>query len=354
MENGRLPSTSSVSSVSMLEVKAETRLVLQAFLHRVAAVPLKERPGRVGGAYRDHSKYRFRSKATEGWDSQAEELSSADEKSKPGIMDFFKLPRHSASLRPKDPTKSKSTQPKKEEDELASPLSTSDEEDADKKKRKKVSRKKIKRRLSSFFKKKLEKEKDKEPSPAPPQRPSSLNIGPKTLHIPPVISPSHPPQFYEDVAERLEEIAYKTASIRRPSPQPTSVMDKEKDKEKDKELIVQRMVHLITLEGDAINNKIESDPFLRSNLTRLSYASFARLMDAVSSSQVCEAPDPGPAPSPTLRRMAITMEVSRRIVTATGTQRMQGYAECYMETFAPWVKSQGGWENVVDLEDEYD
>lgn len=22
---------------------------------------------------------------------------------------------------------------------------------------------------------------------------------------------------------------------------------------------------------------------------------------------------------------------------------MQGYAECYMENFAPWVKSHGGW-----------
>lgn len=37
------------------------------------------------------------------------------------------------------------------------------------------------------------------------------------------------------------------------------------------------------------------------------------------------------------------MEVSRRIVTATGAVRMQGYAECYMENFAPWVKSHGGW-----------
>lgn len=89
--------------------------------------------------------------------------------------------------------------------------------------------------------------------------------------------------------------------------------------------------------------QIESDPFLRSNLSRLSYPSFARLMDAVSSTQVGEISAPLPTASPTLRRIAVTMEVSRRIVTATGAQRMQGYAECYMETFAPWVKSQGGW-----------
>lgn len=93
--------------------------------------------------------------------------------------------------------------------------------------------------------------------------------------------------------------------------------------------------------------QIQSDPFLRSSLTRLSYASFAKLLDAFGSSQVSEAPALPPAASPTLQRMAVTMEVSRRIVTATGAQRMQGYAECYMETFVPWVKSRGGWVSDV-------
>jgi len=35
--------------------------------------------------------------------------------------------------------------------------------------------------------------------------------------------------------------------------------------------------------------------------------------------------------------------VSRRVVTATGVQRLTGYAERYMESFAPWVRSHGGW-----------
>lgn len=51
-------SISSISSISLLEIKAETHLVLQAFLHRTLDTPLKERPGRVGGAYIDHNKYR--------------------------------------------------------------------------------------------------------------------------------------------------------------------------------------------------------------------------------------------------------------------------------------------------------
>lgn len=54
----RPSSVSSISSISLLEVKAETHLVLQAFLHRTLSVPLKDRPGRVGGTYRDHNKYR--------------------------------------------------------------------------------------------------------------------------------------------------------------------------------------------------------------------------------------------------------------------------------------------------------
>lgn len=37
------------------------------------------------------------------------------------------------------------------------------------------------------------------------------------------------------------------------------------------------------------------------------------------------------------------MEVSRRIVTATGARRLQDHAERYMDSFVPWVKSHGGW-----------
>ncbi|TNN26584.1 Bcl-2-like protein 12 [Liparis tanakae] len=89
--------------------------------------------------------------------------------------------------------------------------------------------------------------------------------------------------------------------------------------------------------------QIQADPFLRSSLARLSYASFSKLLDSFHGALPPGAAAPLPSASPTLRRMAVTMEVSRRIVTATGAQRMQGYAECYMESFAPWVKSQGGW-----------
>ncbi|KAK7881113.1 hypothetical protein WMY93_032291 [Mugilogobius chulae] len=381
MENGgRLLSSSSVSSVSMLEVKAETRLVLQAFLHRTITIPLTERPGRVGGAYRDHDKHRHRPKGRDDWDSGAEDVSSGDEK-KNGIRGFIKqLPRRS-----KGPLRSRGTQ---QEDELVSPLTSSDEEDSDRKK--KLNTKKIKRQLSKFFKIRQDKEKEKEkererekekekkekergkekqkeenkkdPRPPPPSRPNTLPLPTDPETLPTLVSPNHPPEFYQEVAERLEQIAYKNSSLKRRSPKPPARTPSPLPPPPqtlspvyDKETVVQRLVDLIMLEGDAINTKIESEPFLRSSLSRLSYASFARLLDAVSADPVlCEVPAPAADASPTLRRMAVSMEVSRRIVTATGTQRMQGYAECYMENFAPWVKRQGGWENVVDLEDEYD
>lgn len=164
------------------------------------------------------------------------------------------------------------------------------------------------------------------------------------------VTADHPPEFYDEVAEKLEKIARRSTCKKTVSPTvpPPTVWDKD--------VVVQQLAQVLSLEGDSINNKIQTDPFLRSSLARLSYASFAKLLDTFSGSEVSDPPALQPAASPTLRRMAVTMEVSRRIVTATGTQRMQGYAESYMETFAPWVKSHGGWENVVYLEEpaEYD
>lgn len=45
-------------SVSLLAIKADTRLVLKSFLRNSLAVPPGERPGRIGGEYHDPHKYR--------------------------------------------------------------------------------------------------------------------------------------------------------------------------------------------------------------------------------------------------------------------------------------------------------
>ncbi|XP_061604684.1 GTPase activating protein homolog 4 isoform X1 [Phyllopteryx taeniolatus] len=374
-----MPRSSSVSSISLLEIKAESRLVLQAFLHQTLSVPFVERAGRIGGAYRDHNKYSAsvtpEPKVKDGWDSQAEDESSAEEK-KMGFKDFLKhLPRRNtarSSVKDGKGSLEKDSKPRPpnlrelSEEDILSPSSTSEEDDGEKKQTKRLNKKKIKKRLSKFFKikvekdkekqkeneKEKEKEKEKEGPGSQPQRPSTLLFDKTAELIPIIVSPNHPPAFYHEVAQKLEKIAHRSTSTKRPSPtlpQAPSVVD-------DKELVVQQLVQVLSAEADSINNKIQLDPFLRSSLSRLSYPSFVRLLDTVSRTQVSDVPLHLPTASPTLRRMAVSMEVSRRIVTATGVHRMQGYAECYMETFAPWLKSQGGWENVVDMKDpvEYD
>ncbi|XP_054615583.1 DDT domain-containing protein DDB_G0282237 [Dunckerocampus dactyliophorus] len=366
-----LSRSSSVSAISLLEVKVESRLVLQAFLHRTLSIPFVERPGRIGGAYKDHNKYsaavKPEPKLKDGLDSEAEGQSSADEK-KTGFKGLIKqLPRRNTarssakdgkgSLEKDGKLKPPHVKELSEEDAL-SPSSTSEDDDTEKKQNKRLNKKKLKKKISKFFKLKLEKDKDKEKEKekekeaqgSKPQRPSLLELGKTAEPLPELVSPHHPPEFYNEVAQKLEKIAQRSTSTKRTSPTPPS------SDVCDKELVVQQLVQVLSVEADSINNKIQLDPFLRTSLSRLSYASFARLLDTVSSTQVLQAPALLPTASPTLRRMAVTMEVSRRIVTATGTQRMQAHAECYMETFAPWVKRHGGWETVAEMKDpvEYD
>ncbi|XP_035259922.1 bcl-2-like protein 12 [Anguilla anguilla] len=376
--------SSPAPTVSLVEIMEDTRLVLGAFLRQSLAVPLAQRPGRIGGAYKDHSKYsafekNFPRKAEDGWDSLDERISAAEEK-KHGIKDLIRkrMRQRSTVLRRSQKDSSKKdvqvqsgslerdirtglakldvsgktksidrTQhlQDKPESERQSPTSSSDEGSG-----KKESKKKKKKSPLSSLLRKIKPPKNEETANAEsqPKRPNSLKFAAGVEPEATPASPSHPPQFYNELAETLDKIAQKhTAKLSPVSPPPST------SETSDKDAVVRQLVHVLSLQGDAINNKIQSDPFLRSSLTRLSYPSFAKLLDTFASQ--AEAPTPAPA-SPTLTRVAVTMEVSRRVVTATGTQRMRGFAERYMTKFAPWVQSQGGWENIAQLEDvsEYD
>ncbi|XP_058261167.1 apoptosis facilitator Bcl-2-like protein 14 isoform X2 [Hemibagrus wyckioides] len=337
---------------SLIEVKEETRLVLKSFLGHALSVAPPDRPGRIGGEYHDPNKYSVLQKEKQrkeesGWDSLDEKISAAEEK-KHGIKNLIKRrlrPRPSSHRHAQKDTSADQLQngavssqgevpatPKKSvasgsqgyaQDEK---FSASDEESERKTNDKK--KKKSKLKLVELFKKK---------------RLTSLPMKGDTGSVKPPLSPTHPPEFYDGVAKKLDRIAQQ--SVKRKSPtKPEPIQPKD-----DKEAIVQQLVQILTTEGDVINEKIESNPLLRKSLTRMSYTSFARLLDSCAN----EAVDP-PLPvaeSPTLQRVAITMEMTRRVVTATGvTQRVEGYAERYMENFAPWVKSQGGWENIVQKE----
>lgn len=362
-------------SISLLEIKADTRLVLKSFLRHCLSVPPGERPGRIGGEYTDPNKYRASTKNkmkkdANGWDSLDEEISAAEEK-KHGIKNLIKIrlrSRSSMIRRAKkdgssDPTLNNTLEkqnqpgqsdkpsttgthslPRRTEEEILTPSSASEEE-GDKKPGDKNKKKKKKLKISDIFKKVSFKKEESRP-----QRPSSLALKDAAGVSQPgdhPVSPSHPPEFYDGVAENLDRIAQKH-SVKKKSPvKPEPVPSTLKDNHK--EAVVQQLVQILTSEGDAINEKINTNAFLRSTLTRLSYPSFAKLLDAYAS-QSEEPPAPPPV-SPTLRRLAITMDVSRRVVTATGVQRLTGYAERYMESFAPWVRSHGGWGNIAQLDE---
>ncbi|XP_007251110.2 uncharacterized protein bcl2l12 [Astyanax mexicanus] len=350
---------------SLIEVRAETSLVLKSFLRKALSIPPADRPGRVGGAYKDPNIFRAlvkekKKKEESGWDSLDEQISAAEEK-KHGIKNLIKR-----RLRPHPLKKDhnadqshhghaqKGTLERKSGQEKGVPSkngsvtikslneyekSSASEEETDRKTGEKK-KKKNKKKLTEIFRKKSTKKED-----VRPMRPATLPIDKNQDPAQPVLSPSHPPEFYDGVAHRLDKIAQH--SVRRKSPvKPEPIQPKEQDK-------VQALVQLLMAEGDAINEKINANPLLRASLNRLSYASFAKLLDTCASESV-DPPLPAPV-SPTLRRVAITMEVTRRVVTATGVpQRVEGYAERYMENFVPWVKSHGGWESIQMEAPEYD
>ncbi|KAI2666255.1 Bcl-2-like protein 12 [Labeo rohita] len=351
-------------SISLLEIKAETRLVLKSFLRHSLSVPPGERPGRIGGEYNDPNKYSASTKDkvkkdANGWDSLDEQISAAEEK-KHGIKNLIKrrLRSRPSTIRSakkdggSDPTPNSTLEkesvgpPQQTVNKWHAQFTQENREEGDRKSGDKNKKKKKKLKISDILKKVSFKK--EEPRP---QRPATLPIRSATDVPQPAdqpASPSHPPEFYDGVAETLDRIAQKH-SVKKKSPvkpePPQSAL-----KDNDKEAVVQQLVQILTSQGDAINEKINASPFLRSTLTRLSYPSFAKLLDTYASQNEEEPPAPAPV-SPTLRRLAITMDVSRRVVTATGVQRLTGYAERYMESFAPWVRSHGGWGNIAQLDE---
>ncbi|XP_018619917.1 uncharacterized protein LOC108941635 [Scleropages formosus] len=364
------------------EIQEETRLVLEAFVGKALSVPLCERPGRVGGAYRDSSKFgsrgkTVRSKTYDGWDSLDEQISAAEEK-KHGFKDLIKKrlhPRRTLSRRsPKASTEKRCNQddpvtlydgqlkhpmppaawPKHDRPDLdaLSPSSCSSaDEGGGKKEEKKNNKKKKKLKNFSTFIQKITFTREPTAKEDGPRRPNTLPIGSATESRKPVISPTRSPQFYEEVAETLGRIAKRTSAKKRSaSPVRHSAATSEGRKEEE---VIQELVQALSMQGDALDRRIRSDPFLRSSLEGLSYHSFEKMLDMFAGQTVEAAP---PSVNPTLSRIAATMELSRRVITATGAQRMLGYAEEYMKNFTPWVKSQGGWERIVQFEDslEYD
>lgn len=157
-----------------------------------------------------------------------------------------------------------------------------------------------------------------------------------------------PADFYALVAQRLEQLAQQ--QLRSPpspelqGPPPT-----------EKEALIRRLVALLEEEADVINQQLASDPALRRRLARLSAASFARLVELFTTRDGspdrgrarCAVPCPGPPPpSPEpLARLALAMELSRRVAHLGGT--LSGLSVEHVHSFAPWIQAHGGWEGIL-------
>ncbi|XP_023591921.1 bcl-2-like protein 12 isoform X1 [Trichechus manatus latirostris] len=154
------------------------------------------------------------------------------------------------------------------------------------------------------------------------------------------------PDFYALVAQRLEQLVQE--QLRSPpspelqGPAPT-----------EKEALLRRLVVLLEEEAEVINQKLASDPALRRKLARLSIGSFARLAELFSSRETspsrarpslpCPGPPP-PSPEP-LARLALAMELSRRVAWLGGT--LAGLSVEHVHSFAPWIQANGGWEGIL-------
>lgn len=102
--------------------------------------------------------------------------------------------------------------------------------------------------------------------------------------------------------------------------------------------------------------QLAADPALRRKLARLSAGSFARLVELFSrregsprssparrpSMPPCPGPPP-PSPEP-LARLALAMELSRRVAWLGGS--LAGLSVEHVHSFTPWIQAHGGWVSI--------
>lgn len=123
----------------------------------------------------------------------------------------------------------------------------------------------------------------------------------------------------------------------------------------EKEALLRKLVALLEEEAEVINQKLASDPALQRKLARLSAGSFSRLVELFSNregspgpsqarpSMPCPGPPP-PSPEP-LARLALAMELTRRVAGLGGT--LAGLSVEHVHSFAPWIQAHGGWEGIL-------
>ncbi|XP_008111788.2 bcl-2-like protein 12 [Anolis carolinensis] len=348
-------------------VKEETRLVLEAFLQRAA---LNGRPpGHVGRSYHDPQSYMYRSPIEHApncptWTTVHEEINRVEEK-KHGCSTSFKRflrRRPSPQKTPDSPTASK--------DSLKRPKAGG--ETGEKARQKRFS-------FKNLLKKKGSTSGETANPSAPPQRPNTLPLvhcycGSQPEERQGAQAADHDAEgaeLYTLVAQKLDYLVKQQQLIspakpktwplskqqlnslptdtRSSTPVSSEEVPVELD-EKQKEQIFQKLITLLEEQAGNINAKIEADSFLRNSLTRLSYGSFSRLVEAFTSRATSG------APSPQLAKLALTMELTRKVagINSHAVHTLMGYSLQYMDMFIPWLQQQGGWEKIVGQEEIFD
>ncbi|XP_055519052.1 apoptosis facilitator Bcl-2-like protein 14 [Leucoraja erinacea] len=185
-------------------------------------------------------------------------------------------------------------------------------------------------------------------SPPTSPRPTTLALN---LHTPDL----EPLEFYSEVAKKLDQLAQEYCSHTGGDQQTPviqhapsqGIIDPHTIKEKE----IGRIVMMLQEQGDEINEKMKDDPLLQRPM---SYRSFTRLVEVFTASVEGQITDP--ATSPELTKIALTMELTRRVagISSHPVQQLMGYSMDYIDMFVPWLQQQGGWETVLHSDDVSD
>uniref|UniRef100_A0A8C5PEB7 Bcl-2-like protein 12 n=1 Tax=Leptobrachium leishanense TaxID=445787 RepID=A0A8C5PEB7_9ANUR len=138
-------------------------------------------------------------------------------------------------------------------------------------------------------------------------------------------------------------------SLKPTTPENNNVAEVESSSVEGKEELIHKLVALLQEQAVIINEKINKEPFLRNALSRMSYSSFSRLAELFTSQAEVEDSDVGAGVSPELTKIALTMELTRKVagINSHAVHTLMGYSMQYMDMFVPWLQQQGGWEGIV-------
>ncbi|XP_072348493.1 uncharacterized protein bcl2l12 [Scyliorhinus torazame] len=165
-------------------------------------------------------------------------------------------------------------------------------------------------------------------------------------------------EFYSKVAKKLDKLAQQYCAQTNVAPLTPITDAPEKvnnnfsqDALTDKEKMIEKIVLLLQRQGDGIDEKINEDPVLQRTMSRMSYHSFSQLVEVFTAN--VEEQHEGPTSSPELTKIALTMELTRRVagISSHPVQQLMGYSMQYMDLFVPWLQENGGWTMVFPLDD---